>query len=103
MRQVQFPPKPNELESTYSTCTSDRKVISGTIPVSIMGVEKFKFGSITCDWMDCTQYTASMAPAAANVCPVKPLVELKGGRLSLNTLFMAIDSDKSLFPVPVPC
>ena len=46
--------------------------------------------------------TASTAPAAPNVCPVKLLVEEKGGTELPNRRIIARLSTSSLFSVPVP-
>jgi len=46
--------------------------------------------------------TASMAPEAARLCPVAPLMEERGGGTG-KSLRTALDSARSLSGVPVPC
>jgi hypothetical protein len=48
---VQLPPKPKEFDKTHSTF-SGRNSVSGRIPVSFMGAEKFKLGNSACDRID---------------------------------------------------
>ena len=71
----QFPPNPNEFESTWFSFFSNNSV-SGIIVVSGIGVEKFKLGNTKLFCNANTEYTASIAAAAAKVCPVKAFVEL---------------------------
>ena len=53
-------------------------------------------------WIDKTEITASIPPAAANVWPVYDLV-LENGGIFPKRAFMALPSLSSLLGVPVPC
>ena len=70
---------------------------------SFICVLKFKLGKTILFWSAKIEYTASIAPAAARVCPVYVFVELNSGTSLPKTLKIARPSDKSLLIVAVPC
>ena len=97
----QLPPNPNEFDNTYLISFSIVLVVGFNCVFSITS-SKFKFANAFCSFKDSIENTASIPPAAANVCPVNALVELNIGT-SLKTLFSASLSEASLFGVHVPC
>src|SRR5690606_7824448 len=100
MRDEQLPPKPNELESTWLMFFSRSSVV-GTRSNSSILVLTYSVGNTIPARKAKMLYTAPIAAAAANVWPVKDLVELTSGTLS-NILSHALPSERSLLAVAVP-
>ena len=98
---VSFPPKPNELQSTWRSCCWCSVCATGTMPSAIaccqlrlQGIKPWRMAN--------RQITASMLPDALVVWPVRDLVDDTGGTFSPKTLCKAALSLASLLGVPVP-
>ena len=68
IKVVWFPPKPNELESTWLISLASIVVVA--LCSSLKGLEIFSDGRTQLFWSDRTEYIASIAPDAPKVCPV---------------------------------
>ena len=100
--QALLPPNPKEFDSTRSTVAAVGSR-TGSMSRVASRVSSPVFAGSRPSRSASTETTASMPPAAARACPVRPLVDESGGMRSPKTRRMARASATSLSGVPVPC
>ena len=97
-----FPPNPKELESTVATGLRSGADTGVSFSCGSTFVSP-AFAGTNPSFTARADTTASMAPAAARLCPVAPLIEERGGGCSPKSDRRARASARSLSTVPVPC